>query len=172
MVGFGNTTESGENKNSSKSLPMVSCINGDPNVFIGTVMFCSFCVTEQVVPFTGFGARRTIELAGAADPTHRFGRERQFGEEADAVVHDAISHTDIERRVIDIVKEVLALDDEPATIDVSITDDLKADSLDQLSLTMALEDEFGSKISDEEAARMATLADIVSYVQDRAERTR
>ena len=80
-----------------------------------------------------------------------------------------ISHTDVELRVFAIVKDVLGLVDDPATVNLSIVDDLEADSLDQLSLMMALEDEFGGKISDDEAASMATLKDIVSYVEGRAE---
>jgi acyl carrier protein len=75
--------------------------------------------------------------------------------------------TDLEERVIAVVREVLAIDGDGPSLDSSIDDDLGADSLDQLSLFMALEDEFGGKIPEEEAQRLATLRDVVEYVRER-----
>ncbi len=73
----------------------------------------------------------------------------------------------IELRVLTVVREVLALEGDGPSLDSSIDADLGADSLDQLSLFMALEDEFGGKISEDEAASLVTLRDVVRYVHDR-----
>ena len=49
----------------------------------------------------------------------------------------------VEVRVVSVVREVLAIEGEPPALDSSLVEDLGADSLDLLSLFMALEDEFG-----------------------------
>ncbi len=73
----------------------------------------------------------------------------------------------IEVRVLRVVQEVLALDDEPRDLDLSISKELALDSLDQLSLFMALEDEFGGRIREEDAERINTLRDVVEHVRNR-----
>ena len=73
----------------------------------------------------------------------------------------------VETRVLRVVTEVLALDESPRDLDLSITRELAVDSLDQLSLFMALEDEFGARIREEDAERIDTLRDIVEYVHQR-----
>ena len=73
----------------------------------------------------------------------------------------------IERRVLSVVKEVLGLDDEPRDLDLTIGESFALDSLDQLSLFMALEDEFGGRICEEDAARLTTLRDVVDHVRER-----
>jgi acyl carrier protein len=73
----------------------------------------------------------------------------------------------IERRVLSVVKEVLGLDDEPRDLDLTIGESFALDSLDQLSLFMALEDEFGGRIHEEDAARLTTLRDVVDHVRER-----
>lgn len=73
----------------------------------------------------------------------------------------------IETRVLRVVQDVLALDELPRDLDVSIASELALDSLDQLSLFMALEDEFGGRIREEDAEQINTLRDVVSYVRDR-----
>lgn len=72
----------------------------------------------------------------------------------------------IESRVLHVVKEVLGLENEPRDLDVSISKDLAVDSLDQLSLFMALEDEFGGRILEEDAQRISTLRDVVEHVRE------
>jgi acyl carrier protein len=73
----------------------------------------------------------------------------------------------IETRVLRVVQDVLALEEVPRDLDVSIGGELALDSLDQLSLFMALEDEFGGRIREEDAEQINTLRDVVSYVRDR-----
>ena len=77
----------------------------------------------------------------------------------------------IEARVLCVVKEVLGLDEEPRDLDLSINKELALDSLDQLSLFMALEDEFGGRIREEDAERISTLRDVVEHVRERMQTT-
>ena len=56
----------------------------------------------------------------------------------------------VEARVLSVVTEVLAIEGEPPALDSSLIEDLGADSLDLLSVFMALEDEFGGTISEED----------------------
>lgn len=76
---------------------------------------------------------------------------------------------DVEQRVVAVFKEVLAIEDESIEPNASIKGDLGADSLDVLSLFMALEDEFGGTISEEEAGKLVTLGDVVAYISSRVE---
>ena len=68
----------------------------------------------------------------------------------------------VENRVIDIVKENLGVDEVALT--ASFVDDLGADSLDTVELVMALEEEFGVEIPDEEAEKIQTVQNAVDYV--------
>ena len=77
----------------------------------------------------------------------------------------------VEIRVLRVVQEVLGLDDEPRDLDLSISKELALDSLDQLSLFMALEDEFGGRIREEDAERINTLRDVVEHVRNRMSST-
>jgi acyl carrier protein len=73
----------------------------------------------------------------------------------------------VEDRVFRVVREVLALEDEELSLERTLREDLNADSLDLVSLVMALEDEFGGKISEEDAEHLCTLEDLVRYVEGR-----
>lgn len=81
----------------------------------------------------------------------------------------ASGENDVEGRVLAVVKDVLAVEEDLTSLDANLTEDLGADSLDQLSLFMALEDEFGGTIPEEEAEKLVTLRDIVDYIQGRME---
>jgi acyl carrier protein len=72
----------------------------------------------------------------------------------------------VEMRVLGVVKDVLGLDELPQNLECSISEELALDSLDQLSLFMALEDEFGGRIKEEDAEKITTLRDIVEYIQN------
>jgi acyl carrier protein len=67
-------------------------------------------------------------------------------------------------RVRAILVEQLGVDEEQVTEDASFQGDLDADSLDLVELIMELEDQFGLKISDEDAQKIATVGQAVDYV--------
>ena len=71
-----------------------------------------------------------------------------------------------EERVRKIVIEQLGATEEQATNEASFVDDLGADSLDTVELVMALEEEFDIEISDEDAEKIQTVKDAISYVKD------
>ncbi|WP_256025991.1 acyl carrier protein [Staphylococcus aureus] len=67
-------------------------------------------------------------------------------------------------KVKDIIVERLGVDADKVTEDASFQDDLGADSLDIAELVMALEDEFGTEIPDEEAEKINTVGDAVTFI--------
>ena len=69
-------------------------------------------------------------------------------------------------KVKDIIVDRLGVDADKVTEDASFKDDLGADSLDIAELVMELEDEFGTEIPDEEAEKISTVGDVVSYVEN------
>lgn len=70
----------------------------------------------------------------------------------------------IEQRVKRIVAEQLGVKEEEITNDSSFVDDLGADSLDTVELVMALEEEFGTEIPDEEAEKITTIQQAIDYI--------
>ena len=73
--------------------------------------------------------------------------------------------SDISSRVKKIVVEQLGVEEDKVTEKASFIDDLGADSLDTVELVMALEEEFGIEISDEDAEQISTLNEAVSYIE-------
>ncbi len=71
----------------------------------------------------------------------------------------------IEQEVIEITSATLKIDKNKISLASSITDDLGADSLDQVELMMAIEAAFNQDISDEDASKISTIADIVNYIK-------
>lgn len=71
-------------------------------------------------------------------------------------------------KVKDIIVDSLSCDEEQVTLEASLKDDLDVDSLDAVELIMAVEDEFDVQIPDEEANKMATVKDIVDYLEANA----
>jgi acyl carrier protein len=67
-------------------------------------------------------------------------------------------------RVKKIIVEQLGVEESEVTPEASITDDLGADSLDQVELVMAFETEFGVDIPDEEAEKIKTVGDAVQKI--------
>jgi len=72
--------------------------------------------------------------------------------------------SDVEARVKSVVVEQLGVDESEVTNAASFVDDLGADSLDTVELVMALEEEFGTEIPDEEAEKITTVQLAIDYV--------
>ena len=70
-------------------------------------------------------------------------------------------------KVKKIVVEQLNVSEDQVTEDARIVEDLGADSLDQVELVMALEEEFGSDIPDEEAEKLTTVGDAIKYIESK-----
>ncbi len=68
-------------------------------------------------------------------------------------------------RLKEIVAEQLEIDAETITAETRLNEDLNADSLDVVEMLMALEDEFGVDIPDEEIEKMKTIGDVVSFIE-------
>ncbi len=74
-----------------------------------------------------------------------------------------------ENNMFDEIKEViietLNVDEDKVTLEASLTDDLGADSLDAVELGMAIEDNIGVAIADEDLPNIKTVQDLVDYVE-------
>ena len=75
---------------------------------------------------------------------------------------------DIEEKVTAIVAEKLGVDKAEVAPDAVFIDDLGADSLDLVELIMAMEEEFGFEIADEEAEKLRTVGDVIKFIKARA----
>ncbi len=71
-------------------------------------------------------------------------------------------------RVRAIIAEQLGVKLEEVTDSASFIEDLGADSLDTVELVMALEEEFGVEIPDEDAEKMVTVGDAIKYIEQKA----
>ena len=69
-----------------------------------------------------------------------------------------------------IIVEQLGVDEEEVTPDASFVDDLGADSLDTVELGMALEEEFGSEIPDEDAEKITRVKEASEYIEGHAKK--
>ena len=69
-------------------------------------------------------------------------------------------------KVKGIVIEQLGVTEDQVTEDASFVDDLGADSLDQMELVMALEEEFGVEIPDEDAEKITRVREAISYITE------
>ena len=76
----------------------------------------------------------------------------------------------VEEKVKHIIVEQLGVDEDEVKPGASFVDDLGADSLDVVELVMALEEEFGLEISDEEAEKLATVQQAVEYITANAKK--
>jgi acyl carrier protein len=72
--------------------------------------------------------------------------------------------SEVEKKVIKVVASHLGVEEGKVSSDSSFVDDLGADSLDQVELVMALEEEFGVEISDEAAEKIAKVSDAVNFI--------
>jgi acyl carrier protein len=75
----------------------------------------------------------------------------------------------VEERVKQIIVEQLGVDEAEVTPTASFVDDLGADSLDTVELVMAFEEAFGIEIPDDDAEKIATVKDAISYIDKHAQ---
>ncbi|HNX90567.1 MAG TPA: acyl carrier protein [Candidatus Omnitrophota bacterium] len=73
--------------------------------------------------------------------------------------------SEISEKVKSIVAEQLGVKLEEVKEDAKFIDDLGADSLDTVELVMALEEEFGAEIPDEDAEKLTTVGDAIKYIE-------
>jgi len=73
----------------------------------------------------------------------------------------------IEQRVKAIITEQLGVNPDQVTPDAKFIEDLGADSLDTVELVMALEEEFGQEIPDEEAEKLLSVGDVIKYIEEK-----
>ncbi len=74
--------------------------------------------------------------------------------------------SDIETRVTKLIAEHLDVDPAKVKKDARFTDDLGADSLDQVELVMAFEEEFGIEIPDNSAEKILKVDDAIVYIEE------
>jgi acyl carrier protein len=72
----------------------------------------------------------------------------------------------IELKVKDIIVEQLGVNAEQVVQEAKFIEDLGADSLDTVELIMALEEEFGIEVPDEEAEKLVSVGDVTRYVEE------
>ncbi|GAB4228615.1 MAG: acyl carrier protein [Chlamydiales bacterium] len=71
----------------------------------------------------------------------------------------------LEDQVIGIIVEQLGVDRQEVTPEKSFVEDLNADSLDITEMIMNLEESFGIEISEEDAEKLRTVADVINYIE-------
>ncbi len=77
----------------------------------------------------------------------------------------------VEEKVKNIIVEQLNVDAESVTADASFIEDLGADSLDIVELVMTMEEEFDLEIPDEDAEKIKSVGDVITYVQNKSKAT-
>lgn len=73
----------------------------------------------------------------------------------------------LEQKVKDIIVDQLGVDSAQVIPGASFIDDLGADSLDQVELIMAFEEEFGQEIPDEDAEKLTTVGAVIDYLNEK-----
>ena len=74
----------------------------------------------------------------------------------------------VQEKITEIIVEQLGVKPEEVNPEASFVDDLGADSLDTVELVMALEEEFGIEIPDEDAEKIQTVGDAIKYIEEKA----
>ena len=71
-------------------------------------------------------------------------------------------------KVKEIIVDTMSFNEDDITMDVDLIKDLGADAIDAVELIMALEEEYGLEIPEEEAAKLTKVSEIVSYIDAHA----
>jgi acyl carrier protein len=71
-----------------------------------------------------------------------------------------------EQRIKDIIVDQLGVNADQVTPEAKFIEDLGADSLDTVELIMALEEEFGIEVPDEEAEKLQSVGDVTKYIEE------
>ena len=74
---------------------------------------------------------------------------------------------DFEKRVRELIAEQLGVTVEQVVTDATLVSDLGADSLDVVELVMALEDEMGVEVPDEDAQKLVTVGAVLAYLKEK-----
>ena len=77
-----------------------------------------------------------------------------------------MSDKPIDQRVKDIIVEQLGVKPEQVTPEAKFIEDLGADSLDTVELVMALEEEFGIEVPDEQAEKLQGVGDVIKHIEE------
>ena len=72
----------------------------------------------------------------------------------------------VEEKVKEIIVEQLGVEEDDVTPTAKFIEDLGADSLDTVELVMAFEEEFDLEIPDEDAEKITTVGDAISYIKE------
>lgn len=75
----------------------------------------------------------------------------------------------VDEKVREVVSNQLGVSLSEVVPEASFVDDLGADSLDLVELVMAMEEQFGMEIGDEDAEKMRNVQDVIDYVKERSE---
>ena len=76
----------------------------------------------------------------------------------------AMDREEVSVKVKNVIVEQLGVSEEEVTPEASYTEDLGADSLDTVELVMALEEEFGTEIADEDAEKLTTVNKTIDFI--------
>ena len=76
----------------------------------------------------------------------------------------------LDQRVKEIIVEQLGVKPEQVVPEAKFIEDLGADSLDTVELVMALEEEFGVEVPDEQAEKLQSVGDVMKYIEEAAQK--
>ncbi len=76
----------------------------------------------------------------------------------------------LEERIREIIADQLGVETEKIVPEAKFVEDLGADSLDVVELIMAFEEEFGIEIPDEDAEKIQTVGDVISYLKEKVDK--
>jgi len=83
------------------------------------------------------------------------------------IIEGGVVVEDIEQKVMDIVSEQMGVERSQITAQSSFVNDLGADSLDTVELVMEFEDAFNIQVPDEDAEKIQTVGEAITYIKER-----